>query len=98
AAQLQAVGQRVAVDNLADGIGQRRDLPYAGGHGGDAVLVEREAIEQRVGQAVGLTGLQITRVGLEDLLGAVDQGGGDRRERVVLDPGPERGQPARGAL
>ena len=46
-AHVEAVGQALALDDLADRVGQRGDRARAGGDRGDPRRVEREAVEQR---------------------------------------------------
>ena len=50
-AHVEPVRQPEAVDHLADRVGQRGDLAHAGGHRGDAALVERQPVHQRARRA-----------------------------------------------
>ena len=86
-AHVEPVGEPEAVDHLADGIGQRRDVPDLAGDRGDPAGVEREPVQQRVGQPRLAAGLEVAGVGLEDLRRPLDQLVGDRLERGVLDAG-----------
>ena len=99
APQLQAVGERLAVDHLADRIGQRGDLPHAGRRSA------RSARSSSVSRSISASaspldspGFEVARVGRQDLVGRLDQGVGDRLQRRVLDGGAERLQLAGGAL
>ena len=66
-AHVEAVGQALAVDDLADRVGQRRDRAHAVGHRLHARRVEREAVEQRGVEPARAARLHVARVGLEDL-------------------------------
>ena len=95
-AHVEAVGQPLALDDLADRIGQRGDRARAGGDRGDAAGIERQAVEQRRAQAGGAAVLHVARVGLDDLVGAGDQRVGDRLQRRVLRVGVEHRERACG--
>ena len=95
-AHVQAVGQPLALDDLADRVGQRGDRARARRDAGDPRRVERQAVEQRVADAGGAAGLHVARVRLDDLVGAGDQRVGDRLQRGVLRVGVQRRQRACG--
>ena len=83
-ADLQAVGQRRTADDLTDGVGQRRDVAHRLGDRADPPVVERESVEEPVGEAVLAAALEVLGVGRDDLAGGRDEGVGDRVERLVL--------------
>ena len=60
--------------------------------------VEREAVQQRGREAGLAAGLEVARVGLEDLGRACLERVGDREQRAVLGGRVEHGQFARGGL
>ena len=66
-AHVEAVGKPLAVDDLADGVGQRGDRAHGVGDRRDPRGVEREPVHQRVGEAGLAPRLEVARVGLEDL-------------------------------
>ena len=66
-AQVEPVGQPLAADDLADGVGQRGDRAHGVGDAGEPRGVEREPVHQRVGEAVLAPGVEVAGVGLEDL-------------------------------
>jgi hypothetical protein len=81
-------------DDLADRVGQRDDLLDAGGHGLDALRVERQAIPEGGGEIDGL--IEIAPVGFEKAGRGRAQSGRGRPEGGVL-PGRRRlGEPAGG--
>ena len=91
-AHVEAVGQPLAVDDLADRVGQRRDRAHAVGHRAHARLVERQAVEQRGVEPVRAPRLHVARVGLEDLRRARLERVGDRVQRGVLGARGQRGE------
>ena len=95
-AQLQAVGQPRPADDVADRVGQRHQLAQRGGHAGDAAGVEPQPVEHRLGGALGGRGVDVGRVGREDLVGPLHQGVRHRGEGGVLDVGRQRAQHPRG--
>ncbi len=97
-AHVEAVGQAVAVDHLADGVGERGDLAHRARDRADARLVQAQAVEQRVADVGFARELHVALVGREDLLQAALERGGDRLERGVLDGGVGPREHARGAL
>jgi hypothetical protein len=93
----RAVGEPLALDDLADRVGQRGDVADLRGDGHHALRGQEQAVEQRVGQARLAAGLHVARVGLEDLVRAVDERVGQREERRVLRGALRGGQrPGRG--
>ena len=66
-AQLQPVGQRAAAQHLADRVGQPGDLAQTGGDAVDALRVERQPVEHRLGGARRPGGVEIFGVGRQDL-------------------------------
>ena len=55
-------------DDLADRIGKLRDLPQAVGHGRDALVREREAIDRSFVEPGSARGFEVARVGREQRL------------------------------
>ena len=97
-AHIEAVGQPAAVDHLADRVGERRDLPDRLRDLRQALLVEPQAVEQRVADLLLAPVLHVALVGREDLLGAVLERSRDGLERSVLDRRVQPRQLARSAL
>ena len=95
-AQVEPVGQPLAADDLADGVGQRGDRAHGVGDAGEPRGVEREPVHQRVGEAVLAPGVEVAGVGLEDLGRALLELLGDAQQRRVLGRGAHRGEHARG--
>ena len=91
-ADLQAVGAVVAAHDLADGIGQGGQRAQAVGHRGHPRLVEGQAVDHRLGRAVGPRGLDVLGVGGQDVGGAGIEGVGHRVQRGVLVGPGGRGQ------
>ena len=96
-AHVEPVGQPVAVDHLADRVGQRRDRARAVGDRRDP---RRASSASRSSSAspmlVRAAGLQVARVGLEDLRRArASARRRSRRSARVLDARVERGERAR---
>ena len=69
-AHLQAVGQRAAAQHLTDGIGQARDLPQSGGDAVDALRVQGEPVQHRLGSARPAGGVEVFGVGRQDFVSA----------------------------
>ena len=82
ALELEAVGPLPGGGDIADRIGQCGNFGEAGRHGGDAVVVEGEAIDESVRAVGGAGGLEVSGVGCEDFLA-----GGQN----VARHGPKRG-------
>ena len=68
------------------------------GHPRDPVLVEREPVHQRGGEPGLAPGLEVARVGLQDLRRPRLERVGDREQRPVLRAGVERGEHPRSGL
>ena len=66
-ADLQAARAAEAVEDLADGVGQRRDGAGAGRHRGDPPLVEREAVDERIREPGVAARVDVLAVGVDDL-------------------------------
>ena len=79
-----AVRPRPALGDLADRIGEVADHLDAVGHGGDALVVEREPVEEGGVGAVALGLGHVLGIGGEDLGLACADGLGDGGERLVL--------------
>ena len=92
---VQAVGQPEPVDDLADRIRQRGDVAHLRGDRGDPLGIQQQPVQQRVGEPRLAPGLQIPRVGLEDLDRPRLQRIGDRQQRGVLLGRRQHGQTAR---
>ena len=69
-AQLHAVVEAPAVDELADGVRQGRDVAHGALHVAQAVLVEQQAVDERVGEAVLARQTHVLVVLGQDLGGA----------------------------
>ena len=54
-----AVRHPVTADDLADGIGERGDLPHGVGERRDALLIEAKPIEEGVADAVGAPAIDV---------------------------------------
>ncbi len=71
-----AGGPRPLGELLPERLGQRADLAHAGDHGGERLLRDAQAIDERLAQAGLLRGGDVLRVGLEDgFLVALELGG-----------------------
>ena len=88
----QAVGQRRAAHDLADRVGQAGDVAQTLGERGDAAGVEGEPVDHVLGRATGPRGLDVERVGGQDVVGGRDQGVGRRQQSGVLGRARHRGQ------
>ena len=93
-AQLQPVGQRAAAQHLTDRVGQARDLPQPVGDAVDALRVQREPVEHRVGCPGGAGGIEVVLVGRQDLVGVHEHVIGGGVQRAVLGFGAQCGQRA----
>ena len=83
--------------HLADRVGQARDLTQPGGDAVDALRVQRQPVEHRLGRARGLGGLQILVVGGQDRRALARARRRPRRAaREFLVSVLKRGQLARG--
>jgi hypothetical protein len=82
--------------HLAHRVGQRGDLLEAGGHGLDAFLVQRQAVDQRRLQAGGARLVEVLGVGGEQFGAAGADLGGHRDQGGVLGRGGGGGEHARG--
>ena len=80
---LEPVRADPAADDLADRVGERRDLAQAGGHGVDARVGEAQPVERPGSIPRGRGRVEIGGVGGEDLAGLLDQqvGGGVQARR-----------------
>jgi hypothetical protein len=92
------IRQRALLDDLADRVGQGRDVAHVARDSDEPLLGELEPVEQRGGEPALATGLHVALVRLEDLGRAVRERVGKRLEGTVLRLGIERGEPARGSL
>ncbi len=97
-AHVEPVRQAPAVDHLADGVGQRRDLAHRARDRTDTRRVEAQPVEQRFADVGFARELHVAGVGREDLLGPTLERRRDRLERRVLDGGVGLRESARGAL
>ncbi len=97
-AELEPVGQPAAVDDLADRVRQRRDRARAVGDPADARLVQRQPVHQSGGETRRAAGLEIARVGLQDLRDPRLERVGDREQRRVLRGRWHRREPPRRGL
>ena len=88
----------MSVDDLADGVGERGDLADGLRYGGQARVVQAQAVEQRIADPRFAPGVHVELVGGEHLVGAGEQRGGDGLQCVVLDGAVELRERARGAL
>ncbi len=94
--QLQAVGADAFVQHPADRVGQGGDFAQALGHGGDAFVVELEAVEHGGGEAQARAGFHVAGVGVFDGGAALFEGVGHGEQAGVLVGGGQSGQLARG--
>ena len=92
----QAVGAHPALDHLADGVGQRRHLAQAVGHGPDPLGGEPQPVEGHVGGVTGPGPLEVGGVVLEQVVVPLFEQVGGHEQRTVLggavrhQPGPGR--------
>ncbi len=76
---------------MPDWIGERGDVTQAAGHGGNSLLVEREAIEEGGVAAFLSCGLKVLGIGFDDLAGiGFELGGYGFQRRVLLRGGGAR--------
>ena len=98
-AQLDAVVEAPAVDDLADGVGQGGDVLHGGLDVAQPVFVQQEPVDKGVGETVLARQAHVLVVLREDLGGAPPEGIGDGEERVVLTgarkAGEHTGRPVR---
>ena len=85
AAHPQAVGQGAAVDDLADRVGQARDLAQGVGDGPDALGRQGQAVDQARSHARGAGALQVGPVGGQDARGRLHEMVGHGAQPGVLD-------------
>ena len=97
-AHVQAIGQTMPVDHLADRVAQRHDLPDRLRDRIDPSLVQQQPVEQRRARAGLAPRLHVARVRLQDLLGALAQRHRDLLQRRVLRRGVHPRQRFRRAL
>ncbi len=95
-ADLDAGRAVLDVGHLADRVGQRGDLLDAFGHAVDALLGQRQAVEQGGFEAGGAGGGQVFLVGGDQRGLLTADGGGDVQQRSVLFGSGRPGQAARG--
>ena len=88
----QAVGQRRAADDLADRVGQGGDVAQALGERGDAAGVEGEPVDHVLRRAGSPGGVDVARVGGQQVVGGLDEGVGRGQQRGVLGRPRQRGQ------
>ena len=97
-AQVDAVREGRAADDLADRVGQRHHVPHVGGDRADPLGGEGQPVDDGLAGA-GLTGLgDVLGVGLDDLARTDLQRVRDREQRVVLRGPRERREVGGGAL
>ncbi|CAM5474795.1 hypothetical protein SAVIM40S_07522 [Streptomyces avidinii] len=90
-AEVDAVGEGVAADDLADGVGEGGDVAYVGGDGGDALGGEGEAVDDGLARAGGAGPVRVHGVGGDDLDRTRLQRVRDRQQGDVLGGPRERG-------
>jgi hypothetical protein len=86
-AYVQAVGQAVAVDDLADGIGEGGDLAHCARDRLHAILIKEKTVEERLAYVTFAPGEHVALVGREDLVQAFAERRGDGLQGGVLDGG-----------
>jgi hypothetical protein len=97
ASHLDPRGPGNQIADLADGVGKGRDLPQARRHGGDALIVELQAVQQRGVDTVLPGRIHVPRVGCQELRRPGLDGPGDGLQRGVLVGGGGPGQGLGGA-
>ena len=95
-ADAEAGGQALDAGHFTDRIGHRGELVAAFGHGGDDLVGQAQAVDHRCGEAGGLGGGDVARIGV-----AQRRAGGEQQPRqfgqgVVLCPGRGAGHRGRG--
>ena len=95
-AQAQPVGQGLAAQHGAHGIGQPGQFLQGGDQRVDALVVEREPVQQRLGGAVGAARRHVLGVGLDHVPAVGIQRCGNGQQRPVLPVAVGAGQHARG--
>ena len=91
----QAVRPLERRQHPADRVGQGGDLFEPARHRLDPLGIERQAVDERAGEALGARRLQVARVGGEDFAGARAQSHGGGGQRAVLGLGGGVGEDAR---
>ena len=93
--QLQAVRAETFIQHPAHWVGQRGDLAQAFGHGGNALVVQRQPVEHGGGKAHCRADLHVERIGLFDGGGVLFERIGHGEQAGVLVAGGQPGQVAR---
>ena len=91
-ADLDAGGPVLEVGDLADRVGQRRDLLEALRHRLDRGVLERQPVDERGVLPLGARGLDVLRVGREEPRRVATDGGGHGHQRAVLRGGVGPGE------
>ena len=93
-ADLQTVGEGRPADDLADRVGQGRDVAQGLGDGGHAGPVETQPVLEALAHPRGSTALDVLRVGLDDRWSSGVDGVREQQQgRVLLGTGHE-GEPS----
>ena len=95
---LQTIGTAPAVEDLPHRVGEGGDLAQPGGHAGDPVLGEPQAVERTGFHAPGRSRLQIAGVGGEDLTGPLGEQVGRLVQGGILGGGGSGGEEAGGGF
>ena len=84
APHLNAGRPHVQIGDGAHRVGQRGNLAHAFGHGGDALGVERQPIDQRGVEAAVAARVHVGAIGVEDVVLRLFQALGQRKQRGIL--------------
>ncbi len=65
-AHFHAIRPQITLDRFTNRVPQRGDLPHAVRHLGDLLVIQRQPLQHRPGDAVRFRGLEVDAVGFED--------------------------------
>ena len=91
-ADLQAVGERGAADDLADGVGQGGDVAQGLGDRGDTGGVEAKAVEEALRHPELAAAGEVALVGRDDVVGGGVEGVGEGAQGGILLGAREQGE------
>ncbi len=95
-AHVETVRQAPAFDHLAHGVRQSDDLPHGPRDAREAIVVQAQPVEQRIGELRSAARLEITLVSGQDLARVLLEAPRHRLERGVLDVGGDAREGPRG--